>query len=37
MGEGVLMKPSLERPPARSGADARFISVVVPVVERLAS
>jgi glycosyltransferase involved in cell wall biosynthesis len=34
MGQGVLMEPSLERSPARSGADARFISVVVPVVER---
>ena len=34
MGQGVLMEPSLERSRARSGADARFISVVVPVVER---
>jgi hypothetical protein len=35
MGQGVLMESSLEgAPPARSGADAGFISVVVPVVER---
>ena len=34
MGQGALMEPSLERSPASSGADARFISVVVPVVER---
>ncbi len=34
MGQGVLMEPSLERSPAKSGADAGFISVVVPVVER---
>jgi glycosyltransferase involved in cell wall biosynthesis len=34
MGQGVLMEPSFEPSRARSGADARFISVVVPVVER---
>ena len=34
MGQGVLMEPSLERSAAQSGADAGFVSVVVPVVER---
>jgi glycosyltransferase involved in cell wall biosynthesis len=34
MGQGALMKPSLDRSPARSGADAKLVSVVVPVVER---
>ncbi len=34
MGQGVLMEPSLEGTPTGTGADARFISVVVPVVER---
>ena len=32
MGQGALMEPTLQ--PARAGADARFVSVVVPVVER---
>ena len=32
MGQGALMEPTLR--PARSGTDARFVSVVVPVVER---
>ncbi len=34
MGQGVLMESSLEPSPTGSGADARFISVIVPVVER---
>jgi glycosyltransferase involved in cell wall biosynthesis len=34
MGQGVLMEPSLDRPAAKTGADAGFVSVVVPVVER---
>ena len=33
MGQGALMEPTLE-PSRATGADARFISVVVPVVER---
>ena len=32
MGQGALMEPTLQS--ARSGTDARFVSVVVPVVER---
>ena len=32
MGQGALMEPTLQ--PSRAGADARFVSVVVPVVER---
>jgi hypothetical protein len=33
MGQGALIEPTL--PPARAaGADARFVSVIVPVVER---
>jgi glycosyltransferase involved in cell wall biosynthesis len=34
MGQGALMRPSLEPSPTGRRADARFISVVVPVVER---
>ena len=34
MGQGALMDPSLESSRAGSGADTRFVSVVVPVVER---
>jgi glycosyltransferase involved in cell wall biosynthesis len=34
MGQGALMEPSLEPSRAEPGADARFVSVVVPVVER---
>ena len=34
MGHGVLMEPSLQGSPGRSGAEARLISVIVPVVER---
>lgn len=34
MGQGALMEPSLDRTPSARGADARFVSVVVPVVER---
>jgi glycosyltransferase involved in cell wall biosynthesis len=34
MGQGALMEPSLDRTPPARGADARFVSVVVPVVER---
>ena len=34
MGQGALMDPSLESSGARGGTDTRFVSVVVPVVER---
>jgi glycosyltransferase involved in cell wall biosynthesis len=34
MGQGVLMEPSLDRPAPTGSADAGFVSVVVPVVER---
>jgi glycosyltransferase involved in cell wall biosynthesis len=34
MGQGTLMEPSLDRSRDSSGADPRFVSVVVPVVER---
>jgi glycosyltransferase involved in cell wall biosynthesis len=35
MGQGSLMEPSVERAHAARGVDARFVSVVVPVIERV--
>jgi glycosyltransferase involved in cell wall biosynthesis len=34
MGQGALMEPSLDRARVSTGADPRFVSVVVPVVEQ---